>query len=310
MRPVYTLRRSRAADWARLCGGVSVPVLVLAALGARIGLIPSNALLAAVIVGFVLGLLAFGIAVYALIDIWNSGADGVRAAAAAIIYALPVLALLGLIATAAVIYPRLTDVTTDPDDPPEFVAANAPGRNFSVEDIKAQDAAYPDLVTHDYPLPLGQVYAAVRKLILSRGWTLTRDSRPVVMPQASPSANAPPIEATDDVEAAIAQKKVMTQSRGGAERQPNAAPGVLRLGNGSVATLEATARTPVFGFLDSVAVRLRGTGDGTEIDMRSASHIGEHDLGQNARRIRAFFKSLDEMLQPASTGPGIASASQ
>ena len=313
MRRAYAIRRSRAADWARLCGGLAVPVLILAAIGTRAGLVPAPALLPVLVVGFVLGLLALGIAVYALADIWKNGAEGTRAAVAGIVYALPALTLLGLIATAAIVYPRLTDVTTNTDDPPEFVggiAASPPGR----QEIALQQQAYPDLVTRAYPLPLGEVYAAARDIIEQRGWTIVRDSRPTVMPQASPEVAPLQVGETDELVRALAQKSVMTQSRRGPATQalggagPNA-PLPSGNGAGNVAVLEATAQTPVFGFQDEVVVRLRGAPEGTEVDMRSASNIGAHDLGQNARRIKAFFAKLDSVLQPDASA-GIAAAGQ
>jgi hypothetical protein len=65
----------------------------------------------------------------------------------------------------------------------------------------------------------------------------------------------------------------------------------------SVAKVEAVARTLLFAFRDAVAVRIAGTEEGTRLDVRSASMMGEHDLGQNARRIQAFLDALDSALQ-------------
>ena len=53
-------------------------------------------------------------------------------------------------------------------------------------------------------------------------------------------------------------------------------------------TLEATATTFWFGFVDDVVVRIRPDGGGSLVDIRSASRIGSSDLGANARRIDAF----------------------
>lgn len=58
--------------------------------------------------------------------------------------------------------------------------------------------------------------------------------------------------------------------------------------------LQAEARTPVFGFVDDVDVRVaEGAGGGTRVDMRSASRVGRGDLGTNRRRIRRFMTRLD-----------------
>jgi uncharacterized protein (DUF1499 family) len=308
MKRAYAIRRSRAAGWARLCGGLAVPMLVLAALGTRTGVIPAPALLPVLVVGFVLGLLAFGVAVYALADIWNNGAEGTRVAVAGIVYALPALLLLGLIAAAAITYPRLTDITTNPDDPPEFIRRGAPEGTPHGETTALQQEAYPDLVTRLYPLPLGEVYAAVRTIIQDRGWTIVRDSRPTVMPTTRSEGASTQVGETEEIVRALALKSVMTQSRGAAEElaESAAARAELRETAGNIATLEATAPTLIFGFRDEVVVRLRGTPEGTEVDMRSASEIGAHDLGQNARRVRAFFAKLDSVLLPDPGAPGVS----
>ena len=53
--------------------------------------------------------------------------------------------------------------------------------------------------------------------------------------------------------------------------------------------LEATATTFWFGFTDDVAVRIRRAEDGGSlVDLRSASRVGESDLGANAARIERF----------------------
>jgi len=60
--------------------------------------------------------------------------------------------------------------------------------------------------------------------------------------------------------------------------------------------IEAIARTPILGFRDDVAVRVRATADGARIDVRSASRYGRHDLGSNATRVRALIDDIDEAL--------------
>jgi uncharacterized protein (DUF1499 family) len=58
-------------------------------------------------------------------------------------------------------------------------------------------------------------------------------------------------------------------------------------------SLEATATTRWFGFKDDVIVRVRPeAGGGSRVDVRSASRVGESDLGANAKRIREFLSRL------------------
>lgn len=68
----------------------------------------------------------------------------------------------------------------------------------------------------------------------------------------------------------------------------------------SETTIEAVARTFVFGFVDDVAVRVVDGEGVTLVDMRSASRYGRHDLGANAVRIRSFLTELDERLRSAA----------
>jgi hypothetical protein len=57
--------------------------------------------------------------------------------------------------------------------------------------------------------------------------------------------------------------------------------------------LEFVARSLVFGFRDDVAIRIVRDDIGARVDVRSASRYGQHDLGANANRIRAFLTALD-----------------
>ncbi|WP_191599960.1 DUF1499 domain-containing protein [Marinomonas algicola] len=60
--------------------------------------------------------------------------------------------------------------------------------------------------------------------------------------------------------------------------------------------VEATARTPVFGFRDDVVIRIREDHNVTRIDMRSSSRIGVGDWGTNAERIKDFMLALEMRL--------------
>lgn len=63
--------------------------------------------------------------------------------------------------------------------------------------------------------------------------------------------------------------------------------------------IEAVARTPIMGFRDDVVIRIRGTGEETRIDMRSASRYGRHDIGTNAARITSFFEQVETTIDEA-----------
>src|SRR5712671_324763 len=60
--------------------------------------------------------------------------------------------------------------------------------------------------------------------------------------------------------------------------------------------IEAVARTPIMGFREDIAVRIRREDDGAKIDVRSASRYGRHDFGTNAARIKSLLEDVDDRL--------------
>lgn len=58
-------------------------------------------------------------------------------------------------------------------------------------------------------------------------------------------------------------------------------------------SIEALDRSLIFGFIDDIAIRVTAEGNGSRIDLRSASRAGASDLGVNAKRIRKFIHSFN-----------------
>lgn len=56
--------------------------------------------------------------------------------------------------------------------------------------------------------------------------------------------------------------------------------------------IEATDTTLIMGFKDDIVIRVREEAGKALVDVRSASRVGESDLGANANRIRAFRAKL------------------
>jgi uncharacterized protein (DUF1499 family) len=98
------------------------------------------------------------------------------------------------------------------------------------------------------------------------------------------SVNAAPRVAYDAAMAVIARKKwrVVVDR----PPQPPRRDGVI----------EAVARTPIMGFREDIAVRIRREDDGAKIDVRSASRFGRHDFGSNAARIKSLLEDIDDRL--------------
>jgi uncharacterized protein (DUF1499 family) len=66
------------------------------------------------------------------------------------------------------------------------------------------------------------------------------------------------------------------------------------------------------GVRDDVVIRITPIGQGTRVDVRSASRFGAHDLGANASRIRSLLEDIDDVVtsapeprqpQPVKTAP-------
>lgn len=60
--------------------------------------------------------------------------------------------------------------------------------------------------------------------------------------------------------------------------------------DGNRGIIEAYDKTPLWGFIDDVVIRIRvnDQGSGCLVDLRSVSRVGTGDLGANAERIRRF----------------------
>lgn len=149
--------------------------------------------------------------------------------------------------------PPIHDLTTDPTDPPVFVLAAAQPAN------QGRDLDYPE------------------------GSENTAELQRRHYPELQPLRLAAPAP------------RVLERARLAARDQGWT---LLPATEATVAVdgesgFEAYARTPVFGFIDDIAVRVRATEEGSRVDVRSTSRDGTGDLGSNARRIHAFLNALE-----------------
>lgn len=58
-------------------------------------------------------------------------------------------------------------------------------------------------------------------------------------------------------------------------------------------TIEAYDKTPLWGFIDDIVIRVRSNERGSRIDLRSVSRVGQGDLGANAARIARFASAFN-----------------
>jgi hypothetical protein len=66
-----------------------------------------------------------------------------------------------------------------------------------------------------------------------------------------------------------------------------------------IGRIEAVARTPIMGFREDVSIRITPDGDGSRVDIRSASRYFESDLGSNAARIAKLIEDIDNAVDNA-----------
>ena len=71
----------------------------------------------------------------------------------------------------------------------------------------------------------------------------------------------------------------------------------------NIGTIEAVARTPIMGFREDVAIRVRPDGEDSRVDIRSSSRYFESDLGSNASRVSKLMEDINTAAEAAALKP-------
>jgi uncharacterized protein (DUF1499 family) len=234
---------SRAASLSARIGVAGVVLALVGVAGAASGLLPPRlGFLLFGPAGLLLGLLAL---VVGVVGLARTGPTSGRAGRPQAVRGTVLGALLfGLVAVLAIPgrqVPVINDITTNPEDPPQFeVAARElgkplpyPGESFAVQ----QRAAYPNVETILLVAPPAQAFERVRNAVGGLGLEIVHED---------------------------------TQA----------------------GTLEAQATSRVFRFVDDVVIRVRASGPGSMIDVRSRSRDGRGDFGVNAKRVEALAEAI------------------
>lgn len=232
---------------------LGVPVLLFAAFAHRFALIATPAMYTLMAIGFGLAFAGVITAAASLNAIWRDGRSGFGIAMCGLILGLLILVIPAVGAWRIVTLPRIADVTTDTVDPPAFAFAGMDGARHAMRpspgDITMQRTAYPDILSHRYPVSVPRVMEQARALAELSGWHVLDEVAPV--------------------------------------------------GDEGTGRIEAVAMTAFFANRNDVVIRVEPDGDGSRVDVRSASRYVKHDLGVNAARIRGFLASLDASLAGA-----------
>ncbi len=254
--------KSRLAVWSARLALFALVVAALAAIIVRSGLLEITPALTTFAAALIFAGLAVLLAFAAFIAIWRDGLAGIGSAILGLLLGLMLLAYPAYLGYRASKLPAISDITTDPANPPRFDVlarlrprgrVNYPGGTTA----ERQRAAYPDIAPLQLNVPPRQAYDAALAIATKRKWLLV-DARPPA---------------------------------------PGRREGVI----------EAVARTRIMGFRDDVVIRVSPLGQGSRVDLRSASRYGLHDFGANAARLRALIEDIDDAAsnapEPAAPEP-------
>lgn len=176
---------SGLAIWSRRLAGFSIPVLLLAIVIVRSGLLEITPALATFAGALALAFAAIVLAIGAFVIIWKDGRKGLRHAVAAVLIGTAILVYPAYLAVRAVRLPFLTDITTDPADPPRFdTIARLRPRNANpivyagLRAAEVQRAAYPDIEPLQVSASPQQTYEAALAVINKHKWRVVDLRRP------------------------------------------------------------------------------------------------------------------------------------
>ena len=169
--------------------------------------------------------------------------------------ALVYVAWVGTFLVKALAVPAIHDVSTDLADPPAFQTLQFRADN-----------------TDNVP---GADDAKMRGLTPEQRWAMVHQKA---------YADIRSVRVNEPVPMVIAKAERLAKARGWN----------IAISSPEEGRLEATETSAFFQFKDDVVLRVRpsDTGEGSIVDMRSVSRVGQSDLGMNAKRVRSFLADL------------------
>ncbi|TCT03318.1 DUF1499 domain-containing protein [Aquabacter spiritensis] len=171
-------RNSALATWSLRLALFSFPVVVLAAALYRAELLSFEPAVATMAAGLALALLAGLVAIIACIAIWESGWRGFGKALGALSIAFVLLAGPAAVLARGLMLPPLTDLSTDPADPPRFRAmglARPSAANpvaFPEATAPLQRSAYPGIKPVDLDATPEEAFNTILTLVRARHWQI------------------------------------------------------------------------------------------------------------------------------------------
>jgi len=174
--------KSRLAAWSGRLALFGLAVAALSIIIVRSGLLEIIPALATFGAALVLAAVAILFSFAGFIVIWRQGLSGLGSAILGLILGLMLLAYPGYLAYRASRLPAISDITTDPSNPPRFdVLARLRPRGSSdypgAAVARQQTAAYPDVAPLQLNVPIKVAYDATLALVNKRKWHVV-DARP------------------------------------------------------------------------------------------------------------------------------------
>ena len=176
---------SRLAVWARRLAAFSLVAAALAIVIVRSGILEIYPAMAAFGGALAIAGLAAILAFASFVVIWRSGTRGLGQALAALAMAGALLAYPAYLAIEATRLPKLTDIVTDPADPPAFeVLARVRARDANPVAYPGpmaaaqQRQAYPDVEPYVTEAAPQMVYDAMHRVFAKRRWSILNERAP------------------------------------------------------------------------------------------------------------------------------------
>ncbi|MER0239959.1 DUF1499 domain-containing protein [Fulvimarina sp. MAC8] len=246
----------------------------------RLGGISTDALMATLGLSCLMLLVALVIGLTGIARAWFQAARGGSSAFGAALVAFIGLIPFALIAGLAAENPA-TNIAYTGGFADEVVSPTTAGSGGQPITIDAAAAAIP---ARRYAAPPVEVVEAARTAALDAGWVI-EDIVAVDLQDGSDAATDPlgVIRDSGAVPLPTSRDSVDTDEQSGQ----------LDLPVRNAYTIEATTSDLIVGLPSDVTVRIIADGNGTIVDVRSASHDIAYDFGQNRRFVESFLTSLD-----------------
>lgn len=153
--------------------------------------------------------------------------------------------------------PPIHDITTDTDNPPQFV---------KIVELRGEDSNSLDYANKKGPAPEGEEGKSYKEI--QEGFY--KDIKPLFIKLAPAPCHV------------VAVKIAFKQGWDVVNADPDGDPLII----------EATDTTFWFGFKDDVVIRITNDDGSCRVDMRSSSRVGMSDVGVNADRIMNYMAAL------------------